>query len=259
MFSPPNKETACGMFTTPHIISLIICLALVTLAIIFARRLSDKQIKTMTRIFAIVFAVLEVIKIIYKFIIGEGKWIDHWFPLFFCSLFIYALFMCGYGKGAIYRLGSSFMMTGCIIGGLAFLIVPATSLMDHPIYHFLSLHSMLFHSSMVFVGVTYLLRGHSELTLKNYASYAIFTGAPIAIALILNPILDSNLMILSKPVNMPIDFINQAYDFAPIIYQAGVTIVYIALPYFLILGIVRLIYKIKSKKKNSTTESEVSV
>ena len=254
MFSFADKETACGMFTAPHIISLCICIALVFVFVILAKRLSDEKIKVITKIMAITFAVLEIIKIIFKFISGEGGYIDHWFPLFFCSLFIYALFMCGFGKGMIYDIGCSFIMTGGIVGGLAFLIVPATSLMDYPIYHFMSIHSMLFHSSMLFLGLTYLNRRYLTLNLKNYALYAIGVGAPLALALVLNPVIDANLMIVSAPINMPIQFINDIYEAAPVVYSIGVSLVYLALPYFLVMGVIK-IYD-KTKKKNPVSKKD---
>ncbi|MBQ3590169.1 MAG: hypothetical protein II980_06965, partial [Clostridia bacterium] len=97
MFDLPSKENACGLFNASHIISSIICLCLVVLLAFATRRLSDRGVLTLTRVMAIVLLGLEIVKITFKLVIGEGQYIDHWVPLFYCSLFIYALFMCGFG------------------------------------------------------------------------------------------------------------------------------------------------------------------
>ena len=166
-----DKENACGMFTAPHIISLIICIIAIGVALYFARNISDSSLKKLTRIFAYVFTAMELIKIIYKFSYGYTEQLDFWFPLSFCSLFIYSLWMAGFGKGIIYKLGVSFIVGGCFMGGASFLVVPATSLMDYPIYHYLSIHSMLFHSCMVFMAILYIRKRYMDVTLKNCRYY----------------------------------------------------------------------------------------
>ena len=156
-FSPESAETAAGMFTPPHLISLALCLILIGISVYLSRNLSVRSIKKIIRIFAFTFTVMEIIKIIYKFALGYTDKLDFFVPISFCSLFIYCLWFCAYGEGIIYKIGSVFISFGCITGGLAFLIVPATSFMMHPVYHYLSIHSMLFHSAMVYLGILFLL------------------------------------------------------------------------------------------------------
>lgn len=245
MFSRPNSETACGMFTLPHIISLIICLVLVALAIYLSRKFDEKKIKLTTKIMAYVFTVLEIAKIIFKFAIDDAKYLDHWVPLYFCSLFIFALWMCTYGKGRIYKLGESFILGGCIVGGFAFLVVPATSLMDYPVYHFLSIHSMVFHSSMLYLGIMYIWKKKSKLDLKVLTYYSIFVGFFGVLSIVLNLIFDQNFMILTKPVNIPIEFLNAIANNVPWLYTIGALILYIVIPFFLVKGVIAIISKIK--------------
>ena len=248
MFSRPNSETACGMFTLPHIISLIMCLGLVVLAIYLSRRLDDKKIKLTTKIMAYVFTIWEISKIVFKFIIDDAKYLDHWVPLYFCSLFICALWMCAYGKGHIYKLGESFIIGGCIVGGFAFLVVPATSLMDYPVYHFLSIHSMLFHSSMLYMGILYIWKRKCQLNSRTLAYYSIFVGFFGTLSIVLNLILDQNFMILTRPVNIPIEFLNTVANNAPWIYTIGALALYIVIPFFFVKGILFIIKKLSKNK-----------
>lgn len=243
MFARPNSETACGMFTLPHILSLIACLMLVGLALYLSRKFDERKIKLTTKIMAYVFTVWEIAKIIFKFAIDDAKYLDHWVPLYFCSLFICALWMCAYGGGRIYKLGESFVIGGCIIGGFAFLVVPATSLMDYPVYHFLSIHSMLFHSSMLYMGILYIWRLKLRLDLSAFKNYSIFVGFFGAVSIILNLMLDQNFMILTRPVNIPIEFLNVIANNVPWLYTIGVLILYIVIPFFTVKGILFIIKK----------------
>lgn len=254
MFGPPNKATACGMFTLPHIIAIIVCIVLIGLAVYFTRRLSDKTVSIIVKSMAIFFVVLEACKIFFKFYHNNTQYLDFWFPLSYCSLFIYALLMCGFGKGFVKKLGTAFICGGCTVAGFVFIVVPVTSLMDHPIYHFLSIHSMLFHSCMVYLGIVFNTRKKMELTIGNYKYYGIFVGAAIVISLILNPIFSCNLMILSMPINMPVELVNIIYENVPFVYTLGVAIVYAIIPFM-----VKLIFFVvdKIKEKSSHEKKEV--
>ena len=249
-FSPENTETASGMFTLPHILSLIFCLILIGVCVFYTRRLSDTSVLKITRILAIVFTAMEIIKIIYKFALGYTEYLDYYLPISFCSLFIYALWFSGYGHGKIKKLGDVFISAGCIVGGLAFLIIPATSLMMHQIYHYLSIHSMLFHSAMVYLGITYLLR--NKVSLDRYAFYCnlIYVGAGCVLAIALNLITGSNLMLLSFPVNIPVDAVNRIATAIPALYTAIATAVYLFIPYGVSLLLQKYVFK-KSKTSNN--------
>lgn len=248
MFDFPNKANASGLFSAPHYISSAICVLLIALFVFLSRKISDRALLLVTRVLAIAIGTLEVIKIIFKLAIGEGVIIDHWVPLFYCSLFIYALFMCGFGKGVIYKIGCVFLMTGCAIPGLLFLIFPVTSLPDYPYYHFISLHSMLFHSSMVYLGIIYLKKSYVAFSKRSYLYYVIFVSVPILLSLILNPIFDSNLMLIDNPVNLPIELIYQIYQAVPFVYTLGACLLYLTAPYFITLGAFALYTAIKRRK-----------
>ncbi len=247
-----DKENACGMFTAPHIISLIICIVAIGVALYFTRNISDSTLKKLTRIFAYIFTAMEIIKIIYKFSYGYTEQLDFWFPLSFCSLFIYSLWMAGFGKGLIYKLGVSFIVGGCFMGGATFLIVPATSLMDYPIYHYLSMHSMLFHSCMIFMSILYIRKQVMEVTFANYKYYAPFVGSACVLAIIMNLIFNANLMIMRNPVNIPVGFVNDIYEACPPIFTAGALIVYVTVPYLIAMIIYRISLTIKDKRNPSS-------
>ena len=253
-FSPESAETACGMFTLPHIISLILCLIFIGIAVYFSRNLSDTALKKITRILAYVFTAMEIIKIIYKIAHGYTDKLDYFLPISFCSLFIYCLWLCGFGKGIAYRIGSAFIVCGCFTGGLAFLFVPATSLMMHPVYHYLSIHSMLFHSAMVYLSIVYIIKAVLPIFNKNvFYTYCSFVLLASIIAIMLNILTGSNLMLLTFPVNIPIGIINTVAESIPALYTAGAVALYVILPY----GVAVLMEKLITRLKNKASDKEV--
>ena len=261
-FSAPGTKEPCGLFTVPHIVSLIACIVLICVALYVSRGISKKTIRIITLVMAIVFTIMEIIKITYKFINNDTAQLDHWVPLAFCYLFIYVLWMCALGKGFIYNLGASFICGGCFVGGSAFLIMPLTSLMAHPIYHFLSIHSMLFHSCMIYLACLYIMnKEFNVLDLKNYKYYGFFVGGTCLVSSTLNVVshfvpnaLTANIMLLRHlplPESFPLDWL---YDLvgkieAPFsFYTICATLVYLVVPYFTVYAIVRVVKFVKAKR-----------
>ena len=244
-FGPEDLANACGMFTLPHIISFIICLAVIGAAIYMLNKISDTSLVKIARILAIVFTVMEIIKIIYKVAHGYTEYLDYYLPISFCSLFLYALWFYGYGKGKLKKVGEAFIAGGCIVGGAAFLIVPATSLMMHPIFHYLSFHSMIFHSAMVIMGFALLLRNAVTLDKATFLYFGAYVSAASLAAIILNLITSSNLMLLAFPLNLPFEFINRIAARIPALYTIGLYLVYLLIPYSVCLALQKIINKNK--------------
>ncbi len=246
-FSPENTETACGMFTLPHIISLTLCLILIGVLVYFSKNLTQKDTAKITRISAVVFTGMEIIKIVYKIYWGYTEYLDYYLPISFCSMFIPALWLRGYGKGIFKEIGYCFIRYGCLVGGLAFLIVPATSLMMHPVYHYLSIHSMLFHSAMVYFGVIFLIRREKSVTKKDFLTYSAFVFGVCLTAIILNLITGSNLMLLAFPLNIPVEIVNTVATEIPALYTVCAVIVYTLFTFGVAFALERLIDKLTKK------------
>lgn len=268
LFGAPGDAPACGVFSPAHLISLAICLVLIVLALYFTRNISKKNLRIVTKVMAVVFTVLEIIKVIFKFVIEKpiadkaGTWqLDHWLPLAFCSLFIYVLWMCGFGKGIIYRLGASFICGGCFVGGFAFLLLPLTSLQSYPIYHFLCLHSMLFHSCMIYMAFIYIKQsGYNVINKNNYKYFVGIVGGAGALSIILNVITylipgqnPSNVMLLRHlpvgpefPISFMYDFVGDI-EFPFTFYTIGGLVCYMVIPYFFMYFVVR-VYRIIKKQ-----------
>ncbi len=231
-----------GMFTSSHFIAMGICFILILIACRVFKNISWERVQKITRIYAFLITFLEFVKIVYAFSIGH-TWIDAWFPLSFCSLFIYSLWMAGFANGTLQKLGISFISIGALTGGFSFLIFPTTSLMNFPITHFLSLYSLFFHSSMVCFSYFYLktcLVSLDSSLRKYYLTY--FTGAA-GISLFINFVMDSNLMLINKPYNIPISVIYTIASKIPIFYTLIVIFAYTVVPLLVSFCVNRYILK----------------
>lgn len=239
-----------GMFSIGHITILILFLLLVAFCVYKCRNLSSKKINLMTKIIAIVVTVLEIIKIIIAHLNGEGHQLDHWVPLYFCSMFIYATWMAGFGKGIIKDLGKAFVGTGGIIAGMSFLIFPTTSFTMYPLFHYFCLYSMVYHSLMVFLGLVYLINGFEKINTSSFANYVIFCSFFNVLAIIVNSICDTNFMFLKRAGNIPVSLIVKLEQFSPFLFTVVMFVICIFGTYFLIWLVDLIAKKTKGKKVN---------
>lgn len=255
MFAPEGVYEPAGMFTPAHFISLAFCIIILISAVFLTRNISEKNLRRVTLGMAIFFTVCEIVKIAYKFFICKRQLmdLDSWVPLYYCSLFIYTTWMSSCKNAYIRRIGDAFISCGCFSGGLAFLISPSTSLMIAPIWHFLSIHSMLFHTSMVYLSLMYIYKGLFQPTKKQLLHYIIILSLFMIPAATMNVIFGCNMMMLREPYNFPIRLAYIVYEFSPALWTLISAMVYCLVPF----GVSSLIYLIiiklfqNKKVKNS--------
>lgn len=228
-FAPQGIYEPCYMFTETHIIAASVAFVLsVSLFLILRKRMSDRSLRNMFRVLALVITVLETIKIVHAFYYGHPT-LDEWLPLSYCGLFIFALFFAGFGRGFLGDCGKAFIAYGTPIAGIAFLIFPTTSLMNFPIWHYLSLYSLFFHGCMLMCGL--LLLDRTRMTKRLYISYCVFVIFFAVPSVIMNCTLSSNLMNLREPYNIPIKPLHTIYENVPFVYTLLVLIAYMLMPF----------------------------
>lgn len=227
-FAEKGVYEACGMYSAEHILSALFCIAVVVFFAFLLKNIKLASIYRLIMVLSVLFFLLEGVKIFYNFYYGYTN-IDSWVPLSFCSLFIYALALSGFGKGKLREFGNSFLVMGSIVAGFAFICVPATSLTIYPLFHFQCLYSMLYHSSMMLVGLL-LLRSGIRPTKKLYLYYAVFFVFFATAAVIMNVKLGCNLMSLREPYNIPIPFLHTIRKSCQVGYTALACICYLIIP-----------------------------
>ena len=256
MFSSIGTYEAVGLFSSTHIFAIFVCLLFIAIAVYLTRNISKEMYFKLIKIFAIVLTVLEVLKIFLSW--SEKNFqLNAWMPLFFCSLFIYALWMATSKRTSIRGLGLSYIACATIIAGLAFIIFPTTSFAWYPIFHFKCLYSMLYHSLMVYSGIMLYVTKVFELDIKAVLKYCIFTLSFMILALIININFGSNLMFISNPGVVPIELLHTIYNYSPKLFTFVMLFAHIVLMGFGMYGIVKLIsYR---SNRNCTASEEIEI
>ena len=214
------------MFTYGHMILLGLSIILLIGLLVISRNVDEKQVKKITRVSAIIITILEGIQIGFNFYFGY-TWINAWFPMWYCGIFIYSLWLSGYGKGKWRRMGDSFLAGASMIAGATYLVFPATALTIYPTWHYLSIYSMFFHTMMIYIGILYFYKLDIKLNKQLYKSYVKYFLFFALIAFVLNNYCGSNLMMLKKPANIPIPLAYTLYKSMPWAYTVIVFIVYL--------------------------------
>ena len=142
---------------------------------------------------------------------------------------MYAGLLSSFAKGKLKRVGDVFLATGSIIGGVIFIIYPSTSLLEYPAFHFLSIHSFIFHGVMIYLGILVNKTEYIELEKEDIKYFASLVGIMCCVALVVNNIFDSNLMFISQssnitPIKMLYKLTNGTFLFSFIIAIGQMTI-----------------------------------
>ena len=146
-------------------------------------------------------------KIFYHILVLKAP-AKNWIPLYFCSLVLYACGFASYGKGKIKKMGECFLVYGGIVAGTIFIIYPATALGLHPLFHFLTIHSLFYHVSCVFLGLMLLMHNYYEISHNDIIDYALFVGIYMLFAQTLNVVFSTNFMFLKESGDiLPLSFL----------------------------------------------------
>ena len=249
MFAPANPQTACGMWSLTYIFALVAVLGMVALGLVASRKMGEKTIFKTILIITIVAWLSEFGKMLF---VGVTYGVDRieWVPLYFCSLFMYSGILASITKVQwLKTTGLSFLSMGGIIGALAFFVYPSACIPNYPIYHYMCLRTMLYHGSMIYVGLLVLIKGYYKPKAKDFLNYFVALFVVGILAYVINTLTGSDLMYISKPLAFKIS--QMAYNFCPQAYPFVLLILQIVVPFwvsFAIYQLMQLIIK-KTKKK----------
>ena len=138
-------------------------------------------------------------------------------------------------------MGDVFLATGGIIGGLVFIILPTTSLPAYPMLHMVSLHSFLFHGTMIYLGLLIDITKYIELQASDIKYFATLVGIVCVLASFINKKFGSNLMFISQNFpGMPIEII---YNATGKFYTLVMSLAQMTLPFYVVYGIIELVNK----------------
>lgn len=240
-----TQDDICGIFSAWHFIVIAGFFLVSFFAIYFSQKLSQKQTKTVLLVIAIAVTVMEIVKIVLRLCKGANG--NSWIPLYFCSLFIYAIWLSFSKNQHIKNTGYSFMVFGGIFAAISFIIYPSTSLMLYPLWHPSSLHSILYHGLMFYSGIMVILKKLYVPKAKDFFLYLIFTTIASLVAIIINHFLGTNMMFLGNPFGLPI--LSDILNYSKILYILLAYIAQCVILFWLNYGIYKL-FSIRRKHNN---------
>ena len=198
MFSNVGEYKPCGIFTLGHFILIVITIIGIFIALKKTVNKNTVEVHKIIKFITIFAYILEIIKIIYNIKQNSFRAVNTYLPLYYCSILLYAGLLSSFAKGTLKRVGDVSLATGSIIGGIVFIIYPSTSLPIYPAFHFLSIHSFLFHGAMIYLGILINKTKYIELKKEDCKYFASLVCCMSVVALIVNKLFDGNLMFISN-------------------------------------------------------------
>lgn len=247
-FSKPGEYEPCGIFTINHFKLIIITIICITIGLKNTINKNKEEVKKIIKNSTITMWTLEVIIITFKLCTGDVRNLNNYVPLYYCSLLLYAGLLSSFAKNKLERVGNVFLATGGIVGGIVFMILPTTSLPSYPMFHLVSIHSYIFHGTMVYLGLLINLTNYIEIEKNDIIYYAGLVGIVCILAYIVNKIFGSNLMFISQ--NFPGTPIEILYKYTGKAFTLVMSIGQMILPFYFIYGIKKL-YGGKVLKSNT--------
>lgn len=161
----PADQLPGTMFTPLHLIAAAIFLAGVIIGAIFTSK-KEKLIKPLFITLWATMTVLEITKIIWESTTGNSVHLEVTgiLPLYPCSLYMYTMPFAIWGKGKVKLSACSYLCTLGILGASVNFFYPMTVLYRYSIISFSAMHSMIYHSVMLFTAMVMLLSGYHRYT-----------------------------------------------------------------------------------------------
>mgnify|MGYP004632691321 FL=1 len=248
MFADAGVYKPCGIFTKGHFILILATVLGIFVALKHSVGMTKEKVYKVIKKLTITMCIIEIFKIIYSISKNSLYDVNTYLPLYYCSMLLYAGLLSSFCKGTLKRVGDVCLATGSIIGGIVFIIYPSTTLPTYPAFHFLSIHSFLFHGIMVYLGILINKTHYIELKKEDLKYFASLVGIMSIIAFAINGIFNSNLMFISQnfevfPINAIYNLTNGGITFSLIMALAQMT-----LPFYAVYYVVEKIRSMEEEK-----------
>ena len=122
----------------------------------------------------------------------------------------------------------------------------------YPLFHYISIQSFIYHGAMVYIGIIVNRSKYIEIKSKDIIYYSSMLFIMCLAAYIINVNYDSNLMFISK--DFPGSPVSILFRLTGKFFTPIVSLIQMTLPFYTILGIKKLVEKIK--RLNSKEEIE---
>ncbi len=197
-----SGDQIAGMFNAAHLIYAILFFALAAILICLSKNIDKHKLQTVRLASSIAVTVMEILKISLRIL--KNQWYDSWIPLYFCSLYIFAIWLTFVKYEPLKRMGYAYITMGGIVASAFFIIYPSTSLGIFPIWHPASMHSFIYHLIMLYTGILILVKKEYVPRPKDSLLYFVFILCACIPSVYLNEAIGTNCMFLRHAFKLPI-------------------------------------------------------
>lgn len=232
-FADEGKYPAAGIPSAGYFILIITTFYFIYRGLNATLQWSYAKIRKLMLWLISILWILEIVKICFRFYYGYRDQLNTWVPLYYCSITLFAGILSCFTTGIFQHIGDVFISIGGLIGGICFLLYPTTSLASFPAFHFLSVHSFLYHGCMTYLGILLNRSGLVNLTWKDLKYYMLYVCFFCIVALILNQMTGSNLMFISQPLEGTMYYV--AYKILGPLYTPCMILIQMTIPFIVIM------------------------
>ena len=236
------------MFGTKHLIIIAVSICLIIALTLLTKKM---KFKTICKSLFITGIISEIIKVFFYIIRNEQQYggilpkTD--LPLHLCSIqIIFIAIVCISKNEQLKRIILSFMLPSCLFGGIAAILIPASTALNSWVITF---QYFIYHIAIVVFALNIFMNKEIKLTIKDYLSSILFLLFMMFVAIYVNSILydgnpNINFMYVASPPASGLPFLTEKYGWFTYICHYGLlTIFCITLCY-----IKPIINAIKNKK-----------
>jgi hypothetical protein len=155
---------------------LVISIILMVTLLILLRKLAKENVLKIIRFVGVFLIIFYIVKTTWESIYDiklTGSFNMGLLPLDACSIVMLAGVLSGFFKGKVKDYSDSWLVTGCIIGGIANMIF-LNALKYYPLISFGASYSMIWHFLMVFIGLLMIVTNYVDLNFKTIIKGFIF-------------------------------------------------------------------------------------
>lgn len=240
-----TEDQICGLYSPTHIVVIVLFFVLAFVFLFLSRKMSQKTAKSTLLIITITVTILEIIKIVIRICKGESG--NSWIPVYFCSLFLYAIWLSFAKNTFLQNIGYSVMTFGGIFASSSFILYPSTSLMTLPVWHPGSIHSIVYHFLMLYAGVLVIMTKLYTPKAKHFLNYFSLLTLACVVAAIINHFCGFNMMFMADPYGLPM--LKDILHYSKVLYAILVYLAQSVLLFWFMYGIFRLVEKIKTRRR----------
>ncbi|MBR2903055.1 MAG: YwaF family protein [Clostridia bacterium] len=253
-----QPSDVCGIYTWGHLFTVVAFVLSMVAAFFLSRKMTEKGVGRLQWIVAIAVTVMEIVKIALKAIKGDPA--TQWMPLYYCSIFIVAIWLTLTNVKVLTKIGYAYICMGGILASLFFSIYPSTSLGMYPLWHPSVWHSFVYHWLMFYTGVMIMWKKGYKAKPVDSLYYLVIVLLFSVISMIVNPLVrDGNGMFLGQPFALPIFLavynFNKGLYIAMMVFAQGIGLFWLS--FGLDLLVKKLLSLSKTKKQDTPpTETE---